>query len=76
MSSPALPTGRKKRLAGQSDIAASRVHAQIDAFLWRLKKAEAISIACSRKLYVGPPEEPTVGMTSENAWNVGRHPQT
>src|SRR5712692_3938570 len=54
----------------------TRVHAQIEVFLWGLKKAETISIACARGLYVGRPDDPTVGMTSENAWNGGRYPQT
>ncbi len=40
----------------------------------KLKKAEAISIACARGLYVGRPDDPTVGMTSENAWTGGKIP--
>src|SRR5216684_2129267 len=60
----------------RSDRGRTRVHAQIEVFLWGLKKAETISIACARGLYVGRPDDPTVGMTSENAWNGGRYPQT
>src|SRR6266850_5680200 len=61
-------------LAEGSDIASARVHAQIEVFLRGLEKAEAISIACTRGLYVRRPDDPTVAMTSANAWNGGKTP--
>ena len=39
-----------------------------------LKKAEAISIPCAGGLYVGRPDDPTLGMTSKNAWKPGEDP--
>src|SRR5713226_6608049 len=65
---------RGQILPRRSDTPAEGVHAQIEVFLWGLKKAEAISIACARGLYVGRPDDPTVGMTSENAWTGGKIP--
>src|SRR6266852_4426625 len=48
---------RGQILPRRSDTPAEGVHAQIEVFLWGLKKAEAISIACARGLYVGRPDE-------------------
>ena len=47
------------------------VHARIEVFLWGSKKAEAISIPCAGGLSVGRPDDPTLGMTSKNAWKPG-----
>src|SRR5437899_2475493 len=61
----------QRRLAPGSDIVPRRVHAQIEVFLWGPKKAEAISIPCAEWLYVGRLDDPTLGMTSKNAWTPG-----
>ncbi len=53
----------------RSDIAVERVHAQIEVFLSWPKKLEAMSIAWRRGLYVGCPDDSTLGLTGENNWS-------